>query len=90
MTENTLIPCWVYRSGKKAEMYLYLAVENNFEPLPAALKQLFGEPAFVMRLDLHQGRALAREDVRQVMRNLQEQGFHLQMPPALKPDIFHA
>jgi uncharacterized protein YcgL (UPF0745 family) len=31
---------------------------------------------------------LAREDVAQVLRNLRERGFHLQLPPKLTPDLY--
>lgn len=91
MTEQpTLLPCWIYRSGKKNEMYLYLAKENDFATLPQSLMQLFGEPTLVMELDLHADRPLAREDINQVMENLRSQGFHLQMPPTLEPEILHS
>ena len=35
----------------------------------------------VMQLDLHAERKLARADVEQVMRELKDRGFYLQMPP---------
>jgi uncharacterized protein YcgL (UPF0745 family) len=50
------------------------------------LLKLFGEPVRVMELELSPARPLAREDVTQVMRNLREQGFHLQMPPSPVPE----
>ncbi|MCW8946362.1 MAG: YcgL domain-containing protein, partial [Sedimenticola sp.] len=36
-TDSTTTPCWIYRSSKKEEMYLYLAKEENFEDVPDAL-----------------------------------------------------
>jgi len=83
------LPCWIYKSPKKDEMYLYLAAEEGFDPVPAPLMERFGSPVLVMELALHAGRKLAREDVAKVMRNLSEQGYHLQMPPALRPDLYH-
>ncbi|MGB8144687.1 MAG: YcgL domain-containing protein, partial [Chromatiaceae bacterium] len=44
-------------------------------------------PVFVMELALHPERRLAREDVAKVMTNLDTQGFHLQMPPQIRPDF---
>ena len=84
------LPCWIYRSGEKNELYLYLDAEGAFDRVPEALMRLFGTPTLVMRLELHADRPLAREDVRQVMRNLRERGYHLQMPPAALPAVLHS
>ena len=35
-----------------------------------------------------QTRRLARENVAKVIANLKQQGFHLQMPPSIKPGQF--
>jgi uncharacterized protein YcgL (UPF0745 family) len=45
------------------------------------LRKVFGEPEFVMSLELTTDRKLANEDVRRIMQHLAEQGYHLQMPP---------
>lgn len=73
--------CSVVRSGLKDFTYLYLLEGFDFDDLPVALKSVFGEPEFVMDLELTAERKLAYEDVNQVMQNLDEQGYHLQMPP---------
>ncbi len=88
MAESNL-PCWVYRSPRKQEMYIYLAQEDGFDTLPAALLESFGEPILVIELELSPDRKLAREDVRKVIANLRDQGFHLQMPPQLQPAMYH-
>lgn len=86
-TDNTT-PCWIYRSSKKDEMYLYLARQDAFEDIPEALLQRFGTPLLVMELELHPDRHLAREDVNKVIGNLRSIGYHLQMPPKLVPDLY--
>ena len=90
MTENrdNAIPCWIYRSSRKDEMYLYLGKEEGFDEVPKPLLEGFGRPLFVMELELHPDRPLAREDVAKVMDNLQAQGFHLQMPPEIRPELY--
>lgn len=88
MSEHGL-PCWVYRSPRKQEMYLYIAREDDFGDVPEALLAQFGQPHLVFELELSPARPLAREDVVQVMKNLRERGFHLQMPPKLTPDLYH-
>jgi uncharacterized protein YcgL (UPF0745 family) len=75
--------CTVYRSGRKAETYLYLAQGRAFEDLPPQLRQAFGEPSFVMHLELDVDRRLARVDARQVVQHLETDGFFLQLPPEI-------
>lgn len=73
--------CAVLRSSKKDYTYVYLLEGHDFDDLPIALKNVFGEPEFVMDLELSPARKLAYEDVSEVMQNLDKQGYHLQMPP---------
>ena len=87
MTES--LDCWIYRSPKKDEMYLYLATEDDFSPVPEALQQRFGTPQRVMQLSLSPARKLARVDVEKVILSLREQGYFLQMPPKLEPELYH-
>ncbi|HIP52744.1 MAG TPA: YcgL domain-containing protein [Chromatiales bacterium] len=78
------VPCWIYRSPRKAEMYLYLAREEGFDAVPEALLERFGAPELVMELVLHAERPLAREDVGKVMESLRRDGYHLQLPPPVE------
>jgi uncharacterized protein YcgL (UPF0745 family) len=80
--------CWIYRSPKKDEMYLYIPAEGDFSQVPDLLLKKFGVPEMVMELTLSSSRTLAREDIRVVMQNLTTQGFHLQMPPKLDVDLY--
>ena len=72
--------CAIYKSRKKQDTYLYTATKDDFSRVPEALLKLIGEPIHVMDLDLSPERRLAQEDVAEVLRNLQEHGWHLQMP----------
>ena len=72
--------CAIYKSRRKQDTYLYLAARDNFSCIPENLLKLIGEPVHVMDLDLHPERRLAQEDVVEVLHNLQERGWHLQMP----------
>ena len=69
-------------------MYLYLRQEGAFESLPVPLLRRFGSPQLVMRLELYPERKLAREDVLKVMNNLRDHGYHLQLPPEIKPNLY--
>ncbi|MDG4553411.1 MAG: YcgL domain-containing protein [Candidatus Competibacter sp.] len=72
--------CAIYKSRKKQDTYLYVATKDDFSNIPDALLRLLGEPIHVMDLELHPERRLAQEDVTEVLRNLQERGWHLQAP----------
>jgi hypothetical protein len=73
--------CSVIRSSLKDFTYIYLLAGQDYDDLPVSLRNVFGEPEFVMNLELTAERKLAYEDVNQVMQSLTEQGYHLQMPP---------
>ena len=83
------LDCWIYKSPRKDEMYLYLVEEEGFDAVPDDLLTRFGRPQFVMQLTLDPQRPLAREEVTQVIANLRERGFHLQVPPRLEPLLYH-
>ncbi len=81
-TPQNTIDCIVYRSRIKDGMYLYLAANHPYAELPENILQGMGrDPEEAMRLTLTPERKLARVDIAQVMENLRERGFHLQMPP---------
>jgi len=85
---NTRV-CWIYKSSKKDEMYLYLARQDDFEVVPSELMKRFGQAQLVMELELSSDKKLARENTQVVINNLLENGFHLQLPPVLKPELYH-
>lgn len=72
----------IFRSPRRAEMYLYLPRPAQFDTLPEALRTQFGEPEHVMDLLLTPERKLARVDVSRVLEAVLQQGFYLQMPPS--------
>lgn len=76
---------YIYKSRKKDELYLYITTKDDFSTVPQALYDSMGkEPIFVMELELSENKALARENVVTVMKNLETQGFHVQMPPKIQ------
>jgi len=77
--------CWIYRSTRRDEMYLYLRAEDDFEPVPDTLLARLGRLELVMDLDLYPGRRLARADAATVMESLKSRGYYLQMPPGPEP-----
>lgn len=77
--------CFIYKSLKKEELYLYLDKKDDFSSLPEALLQTVGKLEFVMELELTPERKLAREKSEKVLAGLAEKGFFVQLPPTLVP-----
>ena len=77
---------YIYRSPKKAEMYLYLTQKDQFDDLPEELLKAFGEPEYAMTVNLAKRDSLAREDIEVVKSSLAEKGYYLQMPPSILDD----
>lgn len=75
------IICQVYRSSKKADMYLYVDKKHDLSRVSGALLALFGKPQAAMVLLLNKDRKLAVANIVEVMQQIEEQGFYLQMPP---------
>jgi len=73
------LTCFIYRSDRKADTYLYLLEKDRFESIPEALLQVFGIPEFSFEFELTAERSLAKEDAAEVYANLRQQGYHLQM-----------
>jgi uncharacterized protein YcgL (UPF0745 family) len=75
---------YIYKSSRKAELYIYITQKDDFSNVPQALYDSMGkEPVFVMEIELTPERKLARENVNTVINNLETKGFHLQIPPPI-------
>lgn len=77
------IACDIYKSVAKENYYLYVPADQGLGQIPEALLQQLGEVEIAMSLELTEERSLAKEDPVVVMANLKEQGYHLQLPPAV-------
>jgi uncharacterized protein len=83
------INCKIYRCAKQEGMYLYIHEDKTSDDLPDELITMVKELTHSMDLELTEDRKLAREDVVLVMKNLEEKGYHLQMPPdPLNPNLY--
>ena len=74
--------CFVYKSLRKAETYVFLKSAETVDVLPGPIAEQLGTLAFVIEIELSAKRKLARADVDEVMVNLDAQGYHLQFPPS--------
>ena len=72
--------CFVYRSKKRLNTYLFLPEQGNFSDIPESLLKLFGEAEFSFDFKLYPERKLTLADAGEVMRNITENGYFLQLP----------
>ena len=64
-------------------MYLYITTKDDFSEVPDELMKLFGRPEFSMLVNLSKRKKLARVELSLVTQALKDQGYYLQMPPAI-------
>ena len=77
--------CFIYKSNKKDELYLYLDKQDDFSSLPEAILKSIGQPEYVMQLEITPERKLARESATNVIKGIKENGFFIQIPPTVLP-----
>ena len=73
--------CFIYKSLKKPDTYLYLDEKDNFSCLPDALQKALGVLEWVMDLELHPEKKLARNNARAIIKTIKLEGYYLQLPP---------
>lgn len=81
-----MMHCYIYKSLKKQELYLYLTKKDDFSDIPKPLLDSFGEMKFVMELEITPKLKLAREDVNKVLVSIKKKGFFVQLPPMVIPE----
>jgi len=79
------VQCYIYKSNKKQELYLYLDKQDDFSSIPEALLNSIGQPEYVMTLDITPDFKLAREKAVDILKGIEENGFFIQMPPVIHP-----
>jgi len=71
---------YIYRSEKKADCYIFITSSvDNFD-LPKEVSKVVGELHFVMELEITNETKLALSDSSKVLKDLENQGFYIQMP----------
>lgn len=75
----------VYRSKRRAGTYLFVDAAEDFARVPAELVKHFGPAVEAMELELTVDRPLAQTSAAEVLTEIQERGFYLQLPPEVDP-----
>ncbi|WP_096619518.1 YcgL domain-containing protein [Candidatus Enterovibrio altilux] len=73
--------CSIYKSNKKELTYLYINRKDDFSNVPEQLLTTFGNPEFVMVINIDKRKKLAFADITKVRDSLKVDGFYLQLPP---------
>ena len=77
--------CKIYRCSKKEGMYLYVDHNEDLSRIPDELQKSLGTLTLSMTISLWEGRKLAQADSKQVVSEIKDKGFYLQIPPANFP-----
>lgn len=72
---------WIYKGTQRAETYLYVPKENDFQQVPQDLLNALGTLELVMELELDEQRRLARVDAKEIMKSVSRVGYFLQLAP---------
>lgn len=72
----------VLRSDKRADTYIFVPQDGQYEDLPQGLRDEFGDAVPFLNFFLHQQKLLAQADAAKVLKSLREHGFYLQLPPS--------
>lgn len=72
--------CHIYRSSIKDGLYVWLKDKDGVDALPEPVQKQLGVAEFAMTIELTPTRSLQQEDPEVVLKNLEERGFHIQMP----------
>ena len=72
--------CYVYRSNRKRDTYLYIREKDDFSDIPETVLTIFGKPEYSLSFFLDESRKLAQADPVEVINQLQANGFYLQLP----------
>jgi uncharacterized protein YcgL (UPF0745 family) len=73
--------CYVYKSSRRADTYVFISAREDFSPLPEMLREQLGSLNLVLELDLSPERRLAMTDAGTVMASITGKGYYLQLPP---------
>lgn len=76
------VQCRVYRSPRRAEMYLFVSATEDLARVPEELLARFGKPELALVFELVPGRILARARADDILAALRETGWFLQLPPS--------
>lgn len=80
--------CQIYKCSRENEMYLYVASGADLNELPAELLTRLGNMRELMVLEITEDTRLARVKAVQVLQEIAQKGYFLQLPPNIHVPVF--
>lgn len=77
--DNSEMKCYIYRSSKRDNCYLYVTQELDFSMVPDELMSVFGKPIFSMSILLDENKKYAVGCGKELKQKLNTDGFIMQM-----------
>ncbi len=71
----------VYKSKKVADIYIFVDRDYDVDELPIELRTRLGVLSVALELEMEPSTTFQRTTACEVVRNLDSQGFHIQLPP---------
>ena len=87
MTDNEAMFCTIFKGNKEPELYVYVPWKTGAGNIPEELQQRMGTLREVMTLSLDPGKKLARANARNVLKDIREKGYYLQLPPDITGQV---
>lgn len=81
--------CTIYKGSREQELYVYVPREKGEENIPDELRQRMGKIREVMTLKITEDRKLARAEAAQVIRDIREKGYYVQLPPEITGQVMY-
>ena len=66
---------------KLADTFLFIEKRDDFSKVPEPLMTMFGQPQYVMIINLAKRTQLGVADLDTLKQSLSDQGYYLQIPP---------
>ena len=79
--------CYIYRSERKKNTYLFLPAEDDLSQVPESLIKMLGDLTYSFQFELQPHKRLIRSDSSLVIEAIKEHGYFLQLPPGSQINI---
>jgi uncharacterized protein YcgL (UPF0745 family) len=83
MADTDAIRCTIFKGKREPELYVYVPWKAGAANIPEDLKNRMGELSEVMTIMIGPDKKLARARAENVLNDIQEKGYYLQLPPEI-------
>jgi uncharacterized protein YcgL (UPF0745 family) len=83
MADTDTIRCTIFKGKREPELYVYVPWQAGKANIPSDLQKHMGELREVMTIMIGPDKKLARARVENVLKDINEKGYYLQLPPEI-------